>query len=259
MLPCAQYARAVLLACLSRGCQPFPVFFTANGSAVLTSAHGADIVLQPDGAGAVVTRGLLQADAGVQLNATTLNEAVLSGLLSLAQAQSATLAQLVAITAGSGASSSAGLQTTYALTACGMSSAYGPNLALCRDAYAPAAWAADRAVYGFGAPAGGSVSNWQRLTLPQGGRYSISVAGASGSTQGVSLECSPHSAQSGRRGGRERTQTPTCVGRPNVVGRPPPLRTPVSGAVRHVVLRCWRRSARSDCERRLLGSQLWCS
>jgi hypothetical protein len=181
---------AVLLAVLVRGGHAFPLFFTANGSAMLTSAHGADILLQPDGAGSVITRALLQADGGVQLNATTLNEAVLSGLLSLAQAQSATLAQLVAIAgAGAGASGVPALQTTYKLTTCGMAGPFGPNLAMCRDAYAPAAWAADAAVYGFGAPAGGTVPNWQRLTLPQGGRYSLSVAGASGSPWQVTYAC----------------------------------------------------------------------
>ena len=174
-------ARAALLACLSRGARAFPVFFTANGSAVVTSAHGADVVLQPDGAGSVVTRALLQATAGVQLNATTLNEAVLSNLLALAQAQSATLAQLVA-----GAGGATAVQpSSYQLTTCGMTDPMGPNLPFCRDAYAAAGatWAADPTVYGFGAPAGGNVSNWQKLTLPQAGRYRISVAGASGQTE----------------------------------------------------------------------------
>lgn len=190
---CTQLARAGRLACLFlswHSVRAFPVFFTANGSAIVTSAQGANVVLQPDGAGAVVTRALLQANAGVQLNATVLNEAVLSGLLTLAQTQSATLAQLVtaANTSASATSASASsiVQTTYKLTTCGALGPSGPSLPLCRDAYAPAAWAADATVYGFGAPPNGNVSNWQWLRLQQGGRYRISVAGASSQ---LSLPC----------------------------------------------------------------------
>ena len=78
---------AWLSLCAARPSAAFPVFFTANGSAVVTSAFGADVLLRPDGGGAVTVGGPLRAQAGLTIGATSLNEATLQTLLSsLAQA-----------------------------------------------------------------------------------------------------------------------------------------------------------------------------
>jgi hypothetical protein len=60
-MPAARHARSraarlVLLAAValcSHAAHAFPLFYNANGSAMLTSTNGADVVLQPDGAGAL--------------------------------------------------------------------------------------------------------------------------------------------------------------------------------------------------------------
>ena len=68
---------AWLFLCAARSSAAFPVFFTANGSAVVTSAFGADVVLRPDGSGAVTVGGPLRAQAGLTIGATSLSEAAL--------------------------------------------------------------------------------------------------------------------------------------------------------------------------------------
>jgi hypothetical protein len=49
---------------------------------------------------------------------------------------------------------------------CGAQGSYGPSLEQCTAAYAGQPWLP---FFTFGAPAGGSVANWQALTLPAGG------------------------------------------------------------------------------------------
>jgi TLD len=79
----------------------FPTFSSSNGTAVLTSAFGGDVVLAPDAAGTVVARSLLSAEGGISFNATRLDEtllselgSVLSGLVETQTAQAASLASL---------------------------------------------------------------------------------------------------------------------------------------------------------------------
>ena len=72
---------ALLVACLPWLSLSFPVLVASNGSAVLTSAFGQNVVLQPAAGGAVFSSALINASAGVQLNGTLLNEALLSQLL----------------------------------------------------------------------------------------------------------------------------------------------------------------------------------
>ena len=87
-------AATLLTALLAVPATSLPVRISRNGTTVLQSAAGADLVLQATG-GTVRARSLLSAPSGVQLNGTTLTEAVLTGLLQLVQAQSATLATVV--------------------------------------------------------------------------------------------------------------------------------------------------------------------
>jgi len=77
---------ATLVALLPHVAQAFPVYSAANGSVALKSAFGGDVSLDA-GSGKVAVRSLLSAESGVAFNATTLNEAVLSSLATLVQAQ----------------------------------------------------------------------------------------------------------------------------------------------------------------------------
>lgn len=54
------------------------------------------------------------------------------------------------------------------------------------SAYASQSW---RLLFDFGSPAGASTANWQRLYFPNGGRFNISAAGASGSASIQSDRC----------------------------------------------------------------------
>ena len=58
----------------------FPLFYSANGTAMLTSTRGADVILQPDAGGMVAATALFSAQAGIMLNGTLLNEAYLAGI-----------------------------------------------------------------------------------------------------------------------------------------------------------------------------------
>jgi hypothetical protein len=77
----------------------FPLFYGANGSALLTSVRGGDVVLQPDAGGAVVATSLVRvsgAGAGVMLNSTLLDEAFVAALLAVNAELSAQVAALQA-------------------------------------------------------------------------------------------------------------------------------------------------------------------
>ena len=68
------------------------------------------------------------------------------------------------------------------LTSCGTVGQFGPSLASCQSSYASAyPWTSSPSLYSFGAPAGASLSLWQRLAVPTRGLYSVTAAGASGS------------------------------------------------------------------------------
>ena len=69
----------------------YPLYISANGSVVLTSAFGGNLTLRPKDGGAVVASSLISAQGGVALNNTLLTEQLISGLLST----SATLAERV--------------------------------------------------------------------------------------------------------------------------------------------------------------------
>jgi hypothetical protein len=95
------WAAAVLLAAVCRSASAFPVYASANGTVLVASAFGGDVVFAPSAggalekrsalycapyprrspaAGSVVARGLLHATNGLQLNGTKLDETLLSGL-----------------------------------------------------------------------------------------------------------------------------------------------------------------------------------
>ena len=65
------------------------------------------------------------------------------------------------------------------LTSCGASGSYGPTLAACQSAYSGQSWYSSSA-FTFGAPSGGTVNNWQAITVPYTGAYQITASGASG-------------------------------------------------------------------------------
>jgi hypothetical protein len=46
--------RTALLLCCTFTCVSFPVFYGANGTTLVTSGNGGDVVLQPNGGGASV-------------------------------------------------------------------------------------------------------------------------------------------------------------------------------------------------------------
>lgn len=71
---------AVALVCQARA---YPLYYSANGSVLLSSAHGGDIILKPDAGGTIVAQhAVLSAEAGLLLNGTLLTEALLLSLLS---------------------------------------------------------------------------------------------------------------------------------------------------------------------------------
>ena len=75
---------AALLAAASlwggSGTRAYPLFYNANGSVLLTTSHGGDVVLRPDSGGAVIATSVLSAQGGVALNSTVLNEQLLARL-----------------------------------------------------------------------------------------------------------------------------------------------------------------------------------
>ena len=93
-------AAALLLAAACCPASAFPVYSSANGTVLVASAFGGDVVFAPSAggalqalkafgapyprrspaAGSVVARGLLHATNGLQLNGTKLDESLLSGL-----------------------------------------------------------------------------------------------------------------------------------------------------------------------------------
>ena len=56
----------------------FPLYFSANGSVLLTSASGGNVTLRPDGGGAIVATSVIAAQGGVALNNTLLTEQLLA-------------------------------------------------------------------------------------------------------------------------------------------------------------------------------------
>jgi hypothetical protein len=70
--------------------------------------------------------------------------------------------------------------TEIQLTSCGKQNHLPPTLEQCRRAYSNASWASPL-FYSFSQPVNTSPPVWQRVTLPQSGRYLISATGAAGS------------------------------------------------------------------------------
>jgi len=86
---------------LLRVARAFPLYSSSNGSVLVQSAYDGDVTLDA-GSGKVAVRGLLSAESGVTtssvtLNATTLNEVLLSSLAGLVQAQTTSLQQISAV------------------------------------------------------------------------------------------------------------------------------------------------------------------
>ena len=71
---------AVLLLLSVLSASAFPLYYSSNGTAMLSSAQGADVVLQPDAGGMIAATALFSAQAGIMLNGTLLNEAYLAAI-----------------------------------------------------------------------------------------------------------------------------------------------------------------------------------
>ena len=72
-------AMGVLLLCScwlisSRLVSAFPLYYSTNGSVLLTSTLGSNLTLRPDGAGAIVATSAIVAQGGVALNNTLLTD-----------------------------------------------------------------------------------------------------------------------------------------------------------------------------------------
>ena len=72
------YAAVLLLSVLPASA--FPLYYSSNGTAMLSSAQGADVILQPDAGGRIAATALFSAQAGIMLNGTLLNEAYLASI-----------------------------------------------------------------------------------------------------------------------------------------------------------------------------------
>jgi hypothetical protein len=70
-----------LLAWFICGSSAFPLYYSANGSVLLTSTFGGNMTLRPDGGGAIVATSVIAAQGGVALNNTLLTEQLVSELL----------------------------------------------------------------------------------------------------------------------------------------------------------------------------------
>ena len=75
----------------------FPLYFSANGSILLTSTRGGNMTLRPDGGGVVIATSVIAAQGGVALNNTVLNEQLISSLLAQAQLISTLQAQVAGL------------------------------------------------------------------------------------------------------------------------------------------------------------------
>ena len=196
-----------IVALCPRSSFAFPVYLTSNGTTLVNSAFGSNVVLGPDAGGQVLASALLNATSGIALNSTLLNEPLVQGLL----AQISTLtppncsppggAQLSynngvwTCLCNVGWSGSSCTQLVYnsaplydpripiTLTSCGVQGASGPSLLDCQKAYSSQVWASQvlPSYYTYGNPAGSTAPwpSWQVLTLPVAGVYSITAAGAS--------------------------------------------------------------------------------
>jgi Concanavalin A-like lectin/glucanases superfamily len=73
----------------------FPVYLTSNGTTLVNSAFGSNVVLGPDAGGQVLASALLNATSGIALNSTLLNEPLVQGLLTTVSTLSVQLATLL--------------------------------------------------------------------------------------------------------------------------------------------------------------------
>ena len=72
----------------------YPLYVSANGTALLRSAYGGDLVLRPDTGGAIVASSVLQAQGGIALNNTLLAESTITTLQSQVAGLQAAAGQL---------------------------------------------------------------------------------------------------------------------------------------------------------------------
>ena len=225
-ISCGPLLRAAVLLLTVLIAAAFPLYYSSNGTAMLSSAQGADVVLQPDAGGMIAATALFSAQAGIMLNGTLLNEAYLASIaadvsalsamntsgVSALVAQYASLAPIqlsgppecgppggdrlqyvngswvcVCASGWAGIDCSVAPLYTYdgdfvmTLDTCGtLTGATGPAYSTCVSSLFSRNWIVNSSIYSFGFPPGAtSVSTWQRLLLPQAGRYRISAAGAS--------------------------------------------------------------------------------
>ena len=101
---CASVILVILLFCCPAA-RCFPLFYSVNGSALLTTAHGADVVLRPDAGGTVVAAAPLAATAGLLLNGTR-DEAYVARLMARVAALEAQTADLTQQPGGAAAAPS---------------------------------------------------------------------------------------------------------------------------------------------------------
>jgi hypothetical protein len=90
---------AVFLALAGRGTCAYPLYVSANGTALLRSAYGGDVVLRPDAGGTVVASSVFLAQGGVALNNTLLEESTITTLQSqVASLQGSIVGQVTNLT-----------------------------------------------------------------------------------------------------------------------------------------------------------------
>ena len=71
-----------IVALCPRSSFAFPVYLTSNGTTLVNSAFGSNVVLGPDAGGQVLASALLNATNGIALNSTLLNEPLVQSLIS---------------------------------------------------------------------------------------------------------------------------------------------------------------------------------
>ena len=84
----------LFLALAGRNACAYPLYVSANGTALLRSAYGGDVVLRPDAGGAVVASSVLLANGGIALNNTLLAESTITTLQAQVGSLQASVAQL---------------------------------------------------------------------------------------------------------------------------------------------------------------------
>ena len=188
-------ARALLVAAALHCALAFPVYVASNGTAVVTSAFGTDVVLAPDAGGAIRANAALNAAAGVLLNGTLLNEPLVVSLVASLASIGTQLATLSALL-----NPQFPVGYTFSFSTCGATGNLGPSLTSCLAAYQAYPWSytttsagmsvGNRPMFSMGSlQTGNQAPNWQLFVVPTTGLYNIVAAGAAGAAGYYSDGC----------------------------------------------------------------------